>query len=138
MQYWWSYKINFRCRLGLDVNTEDTFDNILQSPKYKQNMSDSKFVKIGRTSRRRCYIKIAVLKNFEIFTGKHPCQSLFSNKVVDLLVGTFLKKRLQHRCFPVNIVKFLRTPILKDIFKRLLLNRHGTLRADLNRFHTLF
>ena len=45
MQYWWSYKINFRCRLGLDVNTEDAFDNILQSPKYKQNMSDSKFVK---------------------------------------------------------------------------------------------
>ena len=25
-------------------------------------------------------------------------------------VGVFIKKRLQHRCFPVNIAKFLRTP----------------------------
>ena len=33
-----------------------------------------------------------------------------------------LLKRLQHRRFPVNIVKFLRTLILKNICKRLLLN----------------
>ena len=26
--------------------------------------------------------------------------------------ATFFKKRLQHRCFPVNIVRFLRTLIL--------------------------
>ena len=31
------------------------------------------------------------------------------------------KKRLQHQCFPVNIGKFLRTPILKNIYVRLLL-----------------
>ena len=34
----------------------------------------------------------------------------------------FLIKLFQHRCFPVNIAKFLRTPILKNIFKQLLLN----------------
>ena len=34
----------------------------------------------------------------------------------------FIKKRLQHRCFLVNIAKFLRTPILKNICERLLLN----------------
>ena len=33
----------------------------------------------------------------------------------------FIKKRLRHRCFPVNIAKFLSTPILKNICKRLLL-----------------
>ena len=33
----------------------------------------------------------------------------------------FIKKRLQHRWFPTNIAKFLRTPILKDICERLLL-----------------
>ena len=32
----------------------------------------------------------------------------------------FIKKRLQHRCFPVIIVKFSRTPILKNICERLL------------------
>ena len=32
----------------------------------------------------------------------------------------FIKKRLQHRCFLVNIAKILRTPILKKIWERLL------------------
>ena len=34
----------------------------------------------------------------------------------------FLIKLFQHRCFPVNIGEFLRTPILKNICKWLLLN----------------
>ena len=42
-------------------------------------------------------------------------ESLF-NKISDI---DFIKKRLQHRCFPVNIAKFLRTPSLKNICKRL-------------------
>ena len=33
----------------------------------------------------------------------------------------FIKKRLQDRCFPVSIVKFLRTPILKNICEWLFL-----------------
>ena len=37
-------------------------------------------------------------------------ESLF-NKVA----GIFIKKRLQHSCFPANIATFLRTPILKYI-----------------------
>ena len=35
--------------------------------------------------------------------------------------ATLIKKRLQHRCFPANIAKFLRTAILKNICERLLL-----------------
>ena len=31
------------------------------------------------------------------------------------------ENRLQHRCFTVKFVKFLRTPILKNIYERLLL-----------------
>ena len=39
----------------------------------------------------------------------------------------FIKKRIQHRCFPVEFTKFLRTPILKNVIERLLLNsaRHS-------------
>ena len=37
-------------------------------------------------------------------------------------VCNFIKKRLQRRCFPVNIGKLLRTPVLKNICERLLLN----------------
>ena len=46
------------------------------------------------------------------FTGKHLCKSVF-------LIN--IKKRLQHRCFSVKCRKFLRTPILKNIYERLLL-----------------
>ena len=35
----------------------------------------------------------------------------------------FSKNRLQRCCFPINIPKFLRTSILKNISERLLLNR---------------
>ena len=34
----------------------------------------------------------------------------------------FIKKKLPHRCFSVKFVKFLKTPILKNICERLLLN----------------
>ena len=54
--------------------------------------------------------KKGVFRNFLKFTGKHLRQSLFFNKVVDLRPVTLLKKRLWHRCFPVNFAKFLRTP----------------------------
>ena len=52
--------------------------------------------------------KKGVLRNFEKFTGKHLCQRFFFNKVIDLSPAILLKKRLQHRCFPVNFAKFLR------------------------------
>ena len=75
----------------------------------------------GRSSHRRCSIEIGVLRNFTKFTGKHLCQSLSFNKVADLRPATLLKKRLWHRCFPVNFVKFLRTPFLQNTSGRLLL-----------------
>ena len=65
--------------------------------------------------------KKAVLKNFAIFTGKHLCWNLFFNKNAGLQGPSFIKKRLEHRCFFANIEKFLRTPILKNICERLLL-----------------
>ena len=42
----------------------------------------------------RCSSKLGVLKNFANFTGKH-----------------------QHRCFPVKLAKFSRTPFLKSSLK---------------------
>ena len=34
-------------------------------------------------------------------------------------IATLLKKRLQHRCFPVNIAKFLRTPFFTEHLRSL-------------------
>ena len=36
-------------------------------------------------------------------------------KILQYLQENTYKRRLQHRCFSVNILKFLRTPILKNI-----------------------
>ena len=60
-----------------------------------------------RSSHRRCSIKIDVLQIFTKVTGKHLCQNLFLRKP---LPSTVLKRRLWHRCFPVNFVKCSRTP----------------------------
>ena len=43
------------------------------------------------------------------------------NKVTWLQLCSFIKKRLQHRFFPLKFAKFLRTLILKNISERLLL-----------------
>ena len=59
-------------------------------------------------------------RHFVKFTGKHLCQSLF------------LKKRLWHRCFPVNFVKFLRTPFFIEHLWWLLLERNYVVKDLLN------
>ena len=69
-----------------------------------------------RSSHQRCSLKRAVLKNFAINTGKH----LFV-KVIGLKACNFIKKRVPYGCFSVNIVKFLRTPTLKNTCEQLLL-----------------
>ena len=46
------------------------------------------------------------------FDFKHLCQSFLFNKVA--APATLLKKRLWHRCFPVNFAKFLRTPFFTE------------------------
>ena len=56
--------------------------------------------------------KIDVLKNFAKFTRKYLCWSLFLITVAGLEACNFIKKRFLHRCFPVNIAKFLRTAFL--------------------------
>ena len=62
------------------------------------------------SSHQRCSVKRGVLKNFTKFTGKHLARP-----------STLLKKRLQHRCFPKNFVKFPRTSFIQNTSGRLLL-----------------
>ena len=60
-----------------------------------------------RSSHWRCSVRKGVPRNFAKFTGKHLCENLFLNKVAGLRPATLLKKRLWHRCFPINFAKFL-------------------------------
>ena len=61
------------------------------------------------------FYKKYVLENFSIFTGKHPCWSVFNS------TSGFVKMKLHHRGFLVNVVKSLRAPILKIISEWLVL-----------------
>ena len=61
-----------------------------------------------RSSRSHIFFKIAVLKILAILSRKYLCWSLFLIKLKTWRLAFLLKKRLQYRCFAVNIVKFLR------------------------------
>ena len=60
------------------------------------------------------FYKIDVLKNFAQFTGQHLCCSHFLKKGHRQEAYNFILKRLQHRYFPVNVAKFLRTPFFTE------------------------
>ena len=102
------------------------FDFIANRIQFHYNIRHRKFSLNCKRS-----VKKGALRNFTKFTGKHLCQSLFFNKVADLIPSTLLKKRpetllkkkLWHRCFLVNFAKFLGTPFLQNTSGRLLLKR---------------
>ena len=73
------------------------------------------------SSHLEVFCKKGVLRRFTKFTRKHLCQSLLFNRVAGLRPATLLKKRLWHRCFPVNFVKFLRTSFHIEHLRWLLL-----------------
>ena len=99
-----------------------------------------------KSSRLQMFFKIGVLKNFTMFKGKHLCWSYFLiqlqgwrpaivlkrdfntgallwilQNLVSLWPATLLKKRPQHRCFPVNITKCLRIAFFMEHLRCLLL-----------------
>ena len=67
------------------------------------------------------YFRISALKDFAIFTGKHLCWSLFLINMQAWRPATLLKKRVQHRFFPVKFAKNLRTPFFIEHVRWLLL-----------------
>ena len=78
------------------------------------------FPKVQKRSPRSVLSKKCSEK-FRKFYRKTPVPESFFNKVVGLKPATLLKKRLWHRCFPVNFVKFLRTPFFTEHRRWLLL-----------------
>ena len=103
-----------------------------------------KFVLIVNKKKQRCvFTRICDLGNiagghnpkesFRIYTIPHPptsqkgksyqrCHFLIyrSSHRSHLKPETLLKKRPWHRCFPVSVVKFQKTPFLQNTFGRLL------------------
>ena len=71
-----------------------------------------------KSSRSQMFFEIGVLKNLRIFTG-HMCWDLFLIKLQAWWPATLFKR--DSNCFPVNFLKFLRTPFFIEHFRRLLL-----------------
>ena len=97
--------------LDLDLDLlffKDTISLITNNFQWFNKFFDS-ICLYSRSSRPQKFCKKSVPRNFAKSAGKHPCQSPFFNKVEALTPTTLLKKRLWHRCFPVNFTKFLRT-----------------------------
>ena len=59
--------------------------------------------------RKRSYLK------FREFHWKTSVLESVFNKATGLKACNFIKKRLQHRCFPLKFAKFLKAPFLKNI-----------------------
>ena len=66
----------------------------------------------GLNSRPQMFSKTGVLEDIAIFTEKNLCWSLFLRKLQGWRRTFLFEKRLQRRCFSVNIAKFLRTAFL--------------------------
>ena len=76
-------------------------------------------------------VKIIVLKKFLQISQESTCVAVFSNKVAGPQNSNFIKKRLQHRFFPVKFANFLRTPCFRDHLQRLLVADSGFQSATL-------
>ena len=68
---------------------------------------------------KRGSIKKGIMRNFAKFTRKRLCQSLYFDKVRCYRSATSFKSRVQHKCFLVNLVKFVRTHFLHNTIGRL-------------------
>ena len=109
----------YRSQVFLLISFLGTFFKLLELSRF--------ITLLYRSSRPEVFCKKCVLENSAKFTELHLCQSLFFNKVAGLRPAALLKKRLWDRCFPVNFVKFLRTPFYIEHLWWLLLTVWGTL-----------
>ena len=90
----------------------------IKLPKLVDLLESKAYLNKNRNSHRRCSVEKLIWKNLE-----------YSQENARVGVSFLSKKRLQHRCFPVNIVKFL-TPSLYKIYKQLLLEELIKREAD--------
>ena len=85
----------------------------------RHTMNHKDLLGLFRSSHQRCSVKKGVLKNVANFTGMHLCWSLFLITLQIFRPVTLLKR--YSNTDSMKFVKFLKTPLLKDICNRLLL-----------------
>ena len=100
--------------------------NLLENTCPGVSMYQFNFQSMGRPgkhrgSHRRCSVKRRCSWKFSKFYRKIPVLESLFYKVVANQAYNFTKIRLRHSFFPVEFVKFLRTPIFQNIWQQMLL-----------------
>ena len=111
----YNYLYNSLCKFFIKIKSMWRHEIKEQTPK----LTLLYYSRTVRSSYWRFSVKKLLLKILQYLQEMPVLESHFK-KVAGLKICNFIKKRPQCRCFPVNIVKFLRLPILKNIFERLL------------------
>ena len=112
--------------MGLQIKKSNNWKGINQRKKFRfvnefiVEFSKEHVVEFyGQTTLRLLYYK-EVMKNFKNLQENACAEVTF---LITLQAGRLqlCQKRLRHRCFPVKVTNFLKTPIFRNIFERLLL-----------------
>ena len=64
---------------------------------------------VQKQSSKQLLPKVSSEVFFKIYVPENTVLKSLSDIMTGLKAGNFIKKRLQHKCFPVSIAKFLRT-----------------------------
>ena len=72
----------------------------------------SKVAGFYRSSHQRCSIKKVFLERSSQDSQENTC--IRDSYLIELQTWKAVKKRLWHKCFPVNLVKFLREPFFTE------------------------
>ena len=113
----------FSMTASYTLKWDQTFRNGVKTIFYKQLIkfpfipSTVKQASIDRSSHPEVFCKEGVLRNYAKFIGKYLCQSLFFNKVAGLRLAILLKKRLWHRCLPLNFCKVSKNTLIEHLRK---------------------
>ena len=101
--------------------TQNTTNKTMKIWKREIQKASMTIYVIYRSNCLDMFFKTGILKNFANFQKNTCVESLF-DKVAGLKACSFVKKRLQHTCFPVKFAKFLRTIFFTEHLLWLLLN----------------
>ena len=111
----------FSCRAQVFISSDIELRSMLSLEFWSSYFSEYLWlIAVPKSSHRRCSKEKLFLKILQYSQENTRIKKIIIIKLEALRPVTKLKRKLQHRCFSVNFMKFLKAPILKNS-ERLLL-----------------
>ena len=118
-------KLHLRCTTGFLIRFCSS--QLLSRNRYKISKTQKRPPKV--LCKKMCSQKFRKIKESYLLDKVHretPVPKSLFNKVAGLRPATSLKKKFWHRCSALNFETFLRTPLLQNTSRRLLLETLDT------------